>query len=152
MCYLFSNKTHFLWDFQVYYSAAKCYTHGLNPYNIKELFSVHTNVSQLPYMYPPIAIYYFLPFSFLNIQLAITIYLCIKILALIALFYTWFKIYFDKKYLIVFLYFSLLAFNAAIHKDLITGNISIFEQLLIWIAIYFFLKEKLWIFRLNRQK
>lgn len=148
MVYLFDCRTHFLWDFQVYYSAAKCYLLDLNPYDLNELSRAHANVAPLPYMYPPLVIYGFLPFAYFQIETATVIYLSLKILALGLLFYVWSKIYFEKKYTVVFLFFMLLSFNAAVHKDLFTGNLSIFEQLIIWIAIYYFLQEKIWKFAL----
>jgi hypothetical protein len=146
--YIFSQRIYYLWDFQGYYAAAKCLMHHLNPYNIKELYLHHTNIEPLPYMYPPIATYYYFPFAIMNIESATAIFLFMKLAALIGLYYVWSKIFFDKKYFIVFLYFSLLAFGAAMCVDLYSGNISIFEQLIIWTAIYFFLQEKLWKFSL----
>jgi hypothetical protein len=146
--YIFPQRIYYLWDFQGYYAAAKCYMHHLNPYNIKELYLLHTNIVPLPYMYPPLATYYYIPFAFLNIESAAAIFLFIKLAALIGLYYIWSRIYFDKQYFIAFLYFSLLAFSASMCIDLFSGNISIFEQLIIWTAIYFFLQEKLWKFSL----
>ncbi len=146
--YIFHQRIYYLWDFQGYYAAAKCLMHHLNPYNTRELYLLHTNIAPLPYMYPPIATYYYFPFAILDIESATAIFLFIKLVALIGLYYIWSKIYFEKKHFIAFLYFSLLAFGAAMSVDLFSGNISIFEQLIIWTAIYFFLQEKLWKFSL----
>lgn len=141
-----SNSAARFWDFRVYYSAASCYLEGLDPYNMANLFKQHRNVAPLPYLYPPLALYYFLPFGLLKVKTAIFVYVSIKIIALVALFRAWLKIYPDKKYLIGLLWLALLGFNAALHKDFITGNISVFEQLAIWWGIYYLLKDRLWPF------
>jgi hypothetical protein len=143
IAYVFANMDHLLWDFNVYYSGALVYLNGQNIYDTQNLISSHEQGYELPFMYPPIIVYLFTPFSFLKYELAQIVYFLIKLLAIIALFRLWLKFYVDKKRTIVFLVFATLIFNAAIFKDLTTGNISVFEQLGIWWALYFFLKGRL---------
>ena len=97
-------------------------------------------------MYPPLALYYFVPFAWLPSGLAIPVFSSIKFLALCGLFFVWDKIVPLQKHAPVFLMFSFFAFNAALHRDLISGNISVFEQLLLWIGIYYFIEGKIWQF------
>lgn len=137
-----------LWDFRVYYSAALCYREGLTPYEINNLFKVHTNVAPLPFLYPPLTIFYFIPISYLGVQAALYTYLSLKLLAVVALFRVWFKLLPTNQYWVAFLWLGLFAFNAALLKDIETGNISVFEQLGIWWAVYFWLQEKPWKFAL----
>lgn len=143
---LFFNTDIYLWDFKVYYSAADCYRNHLNPYNTDILYTNNSNVASLPYMYPPIVMYYFLPFTLFTMKTASMIYLSIKIICLFLMIYVWSKIFDLRKYLPVFLIYSIFAFNGALHKDLYTGNITIFESLMLWLAVYFFIKDKLGLF------
>lgn len=143
---LFNLHEGYLWDFRVCYSAAKTYLQGLNPYNVDVLLSVQQNVARLPYMYPPLVIYYFLPFTLFEASEAVVLYLLIKIAALFVLFLVWNRIFSFERHLGLFLFFALLAFNSALYKDLETGNISGIEQLGLWLAFYFFLNGKNWYF------
>ncbi len=143
---LFVANDHLLWDFKVYSSAATAYHLGLNPYHLDGSLQPHQNVASLPFMYPPLALYYYVPFAWLPSGLAIPVFSSIKFLALCGLFFVWDKIVPLQKHAPVFLMFSFFAFNAALHRDLISGNISVFEQLLLWIGIYYFIEGKIWHF------
>lgn len=143
---LFVDNDRFLWDFRVYSSASKAYYLGLNPYHLDGSIQPHQNVASLPYMYPPLALYYYIPFAWLPSAAAILVYSSVKLLALGGLFFVWDKIFPIRKYAAEFSIFSFFSFNAALHRDLISGNISVFEQLVLWIAIYYFINGKLWHF------
>lgn len=131
------------WDFRVYYSASLCHSMGLDPYDLEVLQGVYRNVAPLPFVYPPLIIYFFKPFTYLNIESAALVFFCLKLFALCGLFYIWSKIFTFKRHIGAFLLFSLLGFNSALHIDLYNGNISVFEQFFIWLALYLFLKDKI---------
>lgn len=131
------------WDFRVYYSASICHSLGLNPYDIDELQSVYKNIAPLAFLYPPLVIYFFKPFTYISIESAAFIFFGLKLIALCGLFYIWSKIFAFKRHIGAFLLFCLFGFNSALHIDLYTGNISVYEQFFIWLAIYFFLKDKI---------
>lgn len=143
---LFVENDRFLWDFRVYSSAAKAYYLGSNPYHLDRSIQPHQNVASLPFMYPPIALYYYVPFAWLSSAAAIRVFSAIKLLSLVGLFFVWDKIFPIRKHAAEFSIFSFLAFNAALHRDLISGNISVFEQLVLWTAIHYFIKGKIWHF------
>ena len=143
---LFVENDHLLWDFRVYSSASKAYYMGLDPYHLDGSIQPHQNVASLPYMYPPLALYYYVPFAWLPSAVALPVFSSIKLLALCGLFFVWDKIFPLKKHAAVFLAFSFFAFNAALHRDLSSGNISVCEQLVLWIAIFYFVEGKIWHF------
>lgn len=143
---LFVETDRFLWDFRVYSSASRAFYLGLDPYHLDGSIQPHQNVASLPYMYPPLALYYYVPFAWLPSAAAIPVFSSIKLLALFGLYFVWDKIFPIRKYAAEFSLFSFLAFNAALHRDLISGNISVFEQLVLWVAIYHFIKGKIWHF------
>ena len=144
---IYNIDTH-LWDFKVYYAASKCYLNGTNPYDVKTLYSYSTNIADLPFMYPPISIYFFLPFTFFDLHSASLIYLFIKIVLLILSLYSsykWIKNNQQSKY---FLFFCLLSFNACLYKDFQTGNIATFELFVLTLSFIHLEKKNFFIFTL----
>lgn len=64
-------------------------------------------------------------------------------IVLVILLIIWRKFFLgDSRYEMLLFLLSAFVFREAIIKDLYTGNITIFEQLFIWLAVYFFLKKK----------
>jgi hypothetical protein len=141
---LYLHQDGYIWDFKVYYSAAKCLNNGLNPYYTDNLFKMYINVAPLPCMYPPLAIYPYKFFALFDIHTAVTIYFSLKLIALGFLVYLWSRIIpVSSKNYGIFGIFILFSFNSALYTDLYTGNISVFEQCFIWLAIYFLLRNRL---------
>jgi hypothetical protein len=141
---LYLHQDGYFWDFKVYYSAAKCLNHGLNPYYIDNLFKVYINVTTLPFMYPPLAIYPFKFFALFDVHTAVLIFFTLKLIVLGFLVYLWCKIIpASSKNYGLFGIFILFSFNSALYTDLYTGNISVFEQCFIWLGIYFLLQNRL---------
>ncbi len=133
-----SNKQ---WDFEIYYYAAMAHQAELDPYSISDLAEISTKKIWLPYVYPPIALQFFKAFTFLNFETAFQLWLILKIVAAVFLVFFWRQFFFRDKSLILFLLFFLLAFDAAVHWDVKTGNISMFEQVFLWCAFMFYMKK-----------
>ncbi len=121
-------------DFIVYYHAALNFRNGDNPYQIN---------NTLPFVYHPFTLYLFLPFSFLEIQSAAFIFLILKNIAFVILLYIWVFKFLRMEYEpFFFIFFAILVFNNTLLFDIIVGNITIFENLLLWLAIHYLLNKK----------
>lgn len=128
--YIGINAELYQWDFKIYYSAIESLQAGHNPY-------------EMLYVYPPLTLWIFFPFTLFTPPVASALYLVLKSLAFLFLLFLWRKEFLpsgDKPLLPPFLLF---AFNAAIYTDFAAGNISIFEQLFLWLAFSFLLKNRI---------
>ena len=144
--WLFSNifyqHGNHQWDFRTYYYAVHAYLAGLNPYDTNILSRVaHTNI-QLRYVYTPVTLILFRSLALVSYDTAYLIFLFLKIISLAGLLYLWKKEFLKEDMDIPFYFFCLLAFNNAIYMDISAGNISIFEQIFLWLGFYSFLKRK----------
>jgi hypothetical protein len=146
--FLICNVDTHLWDFKVYYAASKCYLNGTNPYSISKLYSYSNNIADLPFMYPPISIYFFLPFTLFDLHTASLIYLIIKIILICLSFFISLKILKNNYLLNYFSFFCLLSFNACLFKDLQTGNIASIELLVLTLSFIQLEKKKYLFFTL----
>jgi len=130
-----------LGDFGTSYYAGKAYAQGLNPYDNKILSQIAGDTVWAPFVYSPPTLWFFRIFSGLDYQTATYLLLSLKGVLLFALMYLWGKAILQKKADLLFPLFCLFAFHAAILGDIRSGNISIVEEFLIWLAFYFYLKN-----------
>ena len=136
-------------DFQTYYYAGTAYLEGENPYLLSTLMDLSTTEIDRPFLYPPITLNFFAPFSMFSYEVSFIIYLMLKLLCLAMLIFLWHK-YFLKtaEETIILIVSCLLAFHETILIDIVSGNIVIFEQLVLWTGIIALLKRRSWIFPL----
>jgi len=132
----------FQWDFKTYYSAAVAFLKGMDPYSLDVLNEVSASTLQFKYVYPPLTLWAFAPFSVFPYQASSTLFLLLKAATLVLLVRVWIKHFLPQDAGILFFFFCLLAFNSTLYRDFAAGNISVFEQLILWSAFYVFLKEK----------
>jgi hypothetical protein len=130
------------WDFWIYYNSTRAEAAGLNPYDAKSLSQVAQSPIRHSFAYPPITLFLFRPFTKLDFNTASILFLFIKCALLISLIYLWKKNFLQQEGDVLFYFFCLLAFNGAIYIDIGAGNISTLEQLLLWLAFFFYLKRK----------
>lgn len=145
-CYILIHKFLallflFQWDFRTYYFASKAYSMGFNPYDTELLEEIFNPTIELAYVYSPLTLYVFQPFLLLEYQTAFYLYLGIKCLVLSWLFYLW-QQSMGWSIDVLFYPFCFLAFNATIYMDFRSGNVSLFEQLLLWLAFVSYLKRR----------
>lgn len=129
-------------DFKVLYAAAIADEQGKNPYDTTELSIALGERVFLPYVYPPAALFVFKPFTWLGLRLAGVIFLTLKLLTFLLVLYLLYRIFPFKEHLALFLIVIPFAFNGTVLADFRAGNISVFEQALIWLGFYFYLKRK----------
>jgi hypothetical protein len=135
------------WDFQTYYAAAKVYSQGGNPYDLAALSRAAGKTISLPYLYPPSVLYLFQPFCRLGYHTAYFVFFALKIAALAILMLLWWKLFIrEERHLPLFLILCALAYNGTILCDVVAGNVSTFEQLLIWSAVGFYLNRRVDLF------
>jgi hypothetical protein len=138
------KMNQYQWDFKTYYYAAKASMLCMNPYDNNVLSQLAGSKISLSYVYPPITLYLFHIFAMLNFTIAYHAFLFLKVLLFGGLLYFWKKEFLnDLKYNSLFFYiFCLLAFNSTIYIDFMAGNISIYEQFILWLAFFFFKRGK----------
>jgi len=131
------------WDFKTFYYASKAYQAGLSPYDVVNLSRVAGHTISYDYVYPPLSVYLFWPFTLLRYEAAHFAFLAIKCLLLVYLLSLWARKFLPDVAAPLFLIYCVLAFNRALQVDVWTGNVSTFEQCLIWTGLYCYMKGRL---------
>jgi hypothetical protein len=150
------NKELF-YDFKTYYYAVQSYKNGVDFYNPEFVFelqqrnlllndsALNKNLFEykLPYVYPPVTVKFFQLFANDNYFTGLLAYNVLKLILLIILILIWkFFIEIDK----YFLLFFLLAFNFALSNDFYWGQITLFEQVFLWLGFLMFIRKKYLLF------
>jgi len=134
----FTSPATSQWDFRTYYAAAAADAAGQNPYDTEGLRRSWD--VEFPFVYPPHALWLFRPLVSLDYVTAARWFLAVKAvatLALLALLATAFlKDVGDTRFYV----FALLAFHAALWMDVESGNVTVFEQLALWLGFWYFLR------------
>jgi len=135
-------RDNYQWDFRAEYYSAKAYLAGLNPYDINAVSRINKNVL-FPTAHSPVNLFFFLFFAQFDYQTAYFLYLILKCALLFLLIRLWRSRFLDSQVDIIFYLLCAFAFNCAIYLDLRSGNISILEQSVIWLALFYYLKGRL---------
>jgi hypothetical protein len=125
------------WDFRTYYYAAQVHASGGNPYDTDSLSRAAGEEIEFPYVYPPVTLYAFRPFLAFGFPAAYLIFLILKLAALGLLVWLWIRFLRPERgYGLLLFVFCFLAFRKTLVRDLNAGNISCFEQVLVWLAAF----------------
>lgn len=119
------------WDLETYYYGARAFQEGKNPYDRDVVSAVAETPVRFRYVYPPHTLPVMAVLTHLPLREAFLLWLALKGVLICALFLVWMRILpemVDPVYLLV----AVLAFNGAILADLIAGNISLLEQVILW--------------------
>ena len=125
-------------DFLGLYMAVVAFKQGLNPYHAAAVL----HLKLYPLLYLPYALYLFYPFTWLGYALAARIFLTLKLMAIVGLLSLWHRLFNLNQYRGLFYAVVPLAFGGGLLWDWRLGNVSIFEQLLIWLGFYFYCKGR----------
>lgn len=147
--YVAINDDQFQWDFRIYYYAAEADAIGLNPYDSETISTLAKMPIGLNFVYHPICLFIFKPLLAMDYKTAYDLYLLAKCAVLLAIMLLWRKEYSVCRDGPMFYLFCVLAFNSAIPLDLMAGNVSIFEQLFIWLSFSFLLRGKPLLFMIS---
>ena len=121
------------WDFKVYYAAAWTFAEGHDPY--APVPQDYTPGGYLPFLYPPLTLGLFRLFALPPLLPAAALWLALKVGALVGLFCVW-----SRRFLplsarsAATVVFCLLAFNKALYTDIASGNVTVFEELALWLG------------------
>ncbi len=131
-------------DFRTYYYATWAYQQGLNPYDLESLQDISgAGDHKLPFVYPPYILDLFRPFANLGYWPAYYLFLLLKIVALYGLVTVWTKVVpADKNDWWALWVTVFLGYRSAVLLDIRSGNVSIFEQLLIWSGVLLVLRSQ----------
>ncbi|HEX9870344.1 MAG TPA: glycosyltransferase 87 family protein [Candidatus Tectomicrobia bacterium] len=138
---LASHNEDYQLDLRTYYLAGKAFEAGLNPYDLEALSSVGQASVERPFVYPLWSLPLLGRISSLSFETVYFAFLALKFLLLPVLFILWRRTVLEELGF-RFVLFALMVFNAAIYVDLRVGNVSIFEQVMIWAAFYQLLKRR----------
>jgi len=119
------------WDFMTYYWAAKAQGMGLDPYSLDALSTVAGKRIVLPYLYPPAVLYFLRPFTWLSLDGAITVFITLKVVALLGLLWLW-RDFLGPRETLPLVVVVVLGFSDTVFNDLFAGNVSTFEALALW--------------------
>src|SRR5262245_39897206 len=133
------------WDFRTFYFAATAAARGLNPYDASAVSAV-AGEEQFPYIYPPATLVFFYPFSRLGVQHATLLWLGLKLGLAIALLLLWRRSFLGTTGWIALLAVTLFGFNGSLLMDLRSGNISVLEQLALWLGFAAYCEGRRWRF------
>jgi len=136
------HKTKYADDFKIYYYTGKAFNDRLNPYEQANISKEAGFDEKTIYRYAPYTLYVFGLLAKLKYDTALVVFIGLKVIMMIFVIYLWMKYFIREKYGLIFTIFLIAGFDAAIYLDLKFCNISIYEQFLIWLGIYFFLQKK----------
>ncbi len=129
-------------NFKIYYYAATALSQGQDPYDQDVLAGLAGGQYVLPYGYPPAPLHLFRPLALLDYATASAIFVIVKFAAFAFLMWLWQRVFLERSWDGPFFLLCLFGFNYTVYFDLQTGNISIFEQVLLWLGFYAYLREK----------
>jgi hypothetical protein len=130
------------WDFGSLYFGAKSFFLGLDPYEKDNLSSVAGERQPYPYTQTLACAYLLYPFTWVDFHSAWCAWYVVRAVLLVALARLWWRLIGRSLSLLLFCAVLLLGFNAAIGWDLVAGNKSIIEQLLLWWGIDHYLRGR----------
>lgn len=140
---IFLDTALYQWDFQTYYHAARADALGLNPYDADLLLRQAGGQYHLRFVYPPLTLKFFALWAALPYETAYHLWLVFKLLLLAGLIVIWRRYFLPEIAPLPAVLLLFLGFSSALYVDLIAGNISLFEQFLLWLGFAFLMKRKI---------
>jgi Glycosyltransferase family 87 len=128
-------------DLRVFHACSAALEGGINPYDKVEAASIGIPPA-VSYLYPPLVLHAFRPLHALDYQTAYLAWLAVKLLALALLLRLWSRHFETLPFSWPIVLFMALGFNAAILRDLATGNMAVLEQLGLWTGFYFLVRNR----------
>ena len=106
------------WDFMIYYFAGKAHSLGLDPYVTANLAQISGKAIWLPYVYPPLTLWFFRLFTLLPFETAYLLWLALKIALAFALLYMWKKYFLAQTWSLLFCFVMVFAYDSALFWDI----------------------------------
>jgi len=131
---------------RIYRAAAGAYAEGRDPYAPGALLGEGGRTQALPFVYPPVALPLLRPLLLLDARTTALVFFALKMAAAAFLVVLWRRAFFPDDLGGACLYLvCALGYAQTIKMDLRAGNISVFEQVLIWVGLVAFLRGRPWI-------
>jgi hypothetical protein len=130
------------WDFAAYYGAASTSARGNNPYDTANVARAIGKVNAYPFVYSPVALQVFAPLALLPRVGALRVWAVIKSASLILVLGVWSRYFIPRGTRLWFVALCAFGFRETITRDLLTGNVSLIEQLLLWSGFVLFRRGK----------
>lgn len=136
------------WDFNAYYSASMLLLKGLVPYQFdpRQILPPEATVVTGSYVYPPITFALVKPLSLIKYSQASVLWLISQLFVMIGLFYFWEKKFIPDLKKIWAGCVLLLGYNGALFWDVASGNVTLFEQAVLWIGFYGYISNRNFLF------
>ena len=139
-----ANDDKYQWDFRTHRKAGEIFASGKNPYDPDILMTQED--ADFLYTYPPVTLFFYQLFTLTPYKTAFHVFLISKCILLVGLIYLWRREFLKQAAGPLFYLFCLLAFNSAVFRDFIAGNVNLIEQVMLWLAFCFYLRRKLVLF------
>lgn len=123
------------WDFETYWYAARAVFHGLDPYSKDQMAQLAGRPLEMPFIYAPVTIPVFVPFTLASFWDARWVWLGLEILALMAMVQIWRRHLPSSVPSVALCFAAAFGFNASSVWSLKTGNVAILEQLVLWLGL-----------------
>ena len=112
------------WDFYLAYGSGKDFLHGVSPYR----------GAGLSFYQAPLTLYFYGLTARLPFLLAYELWLVLKLCALYCLLWIWDRHFLKLARTWWMVVYFVLAYAGTMYADLVSGNVSIFEQLGLWVG------------------
>ena len=124
----------YMWDFAAGYNGALLLRAGLNPYSLQPLLNYPAG-HVIAWVYPPLGLRLFLPFTLLPYAAAINVWLGLELLGAALLAWIWARHFWKFNLLTQPAAMLILCFglNGALLWQLTTGNVGMVEEVLLWL-------------------
>jgi hypothetical protein len=145
VAYMLIRSDILWWDFHVYRSASSIFISSGDPYIDLGSVQVIRVKAALPYVYPPLTLLAFAPFTVLPAKAAATLWLALKFVAGGFLWKSWSRRLgtpIDGRFAL----FALVGFNASLLTDLLCGNAAFFECCLLTYAMFALIDKRTTLF------
>ncbi len=132
-------------DLRIYVAAAEAWAEGRSPYEPGALVGPAGNRQELPFVYPPVSLPLLRGLLVLDHRTTYFAYFVLKMAAVVVLIALWRRRLFPDDLAGAGLYLlCALGYGQTIKMDVRAGNVSVFEQLLVWTAALAFLRRRPW--------
>jgi hypothetical protein len=130
------------WDFATCWGAASASARGHNPYDSANVAHAIGRVNTYPFVYSPVALGAFAPLARLTRADASRVWAVVKLGSLVLVLGVWSRYFVPRGMRLWFMLLCAFGFRQTITQDLLTGNVSLIEELLLWSGFAFFLRGR----------
>lgn len=132
-------------DLRSYYFAARAWDHSQTPYAPHVIAAVSGEDRPVPYfVYSPATLPLFGALQRVPLPFARLLFLILKLAAVVGLVIVWLRMYpREVRPSVIFILTLILGYDEAILRDVRAGNVSVFEQLLLWSGLLMLVRGSL---------